>query len=185
VALTFDDGPTELTLPYLSVLARFQVKATFFVVGELCAVRPDLVSAIAAGGHELGGHGYTHRRFPTLSTSMLRTELARTAALLPPSERRRSLVRPPHGAVSLSSIVVCARASFTTALWSFDSGDCRTRRPEDVLGAFECDGASKAGAIVLLHEGQTWTLEALPSILSGLKETGHDMVTMREMLDQG
>ena len=185
VALTFDDGPTELTRAYLSVLDRFAVKATFFVIGELCAARPDLVSAIAAGGHELGGHGYTHRRFPTLSASMLREELVRTGALLPPIGRGRGLVRPPHGSVSLSSIVVCARASFTTALWSFDSGDCRTRRPEDVLGAFACDGASKAGAIVLLHEGQTWTLEALPAILSSLKETGHDLVTMGEMLGDG
>jgi peptidoglycan/xylan/chitin deacetylase (PgdA/CDA1 family) len=182
VALTFDDGPDDLTLGYLSVLERFQAKATFFVVGELCAARPDLVSAIAAAGHELGGHGYTHRRFPTLAPSELKDELVRTAALLPRSVFGRPLVRPPHGAVSLSSLVTCARASFTTALWSHDSGDWRTERSRDVLEAFESEEASKPGAIVLLHEGQPWTLEALPAILRGLREASHELVTMSEML---
>jgi peptidoglycan/xylan/chitin deacetylase (PgdA/CDA1 family) len=183
VALTFDDGPTELTRAYLSVLARFGAKATFFVVGELCVAHPELVSAIAAGGHELGGHGYTHRRFPTLPASVLRDEIVRTAALLPRNARGRALVRPPHGAVSLSSVLTCARASFTTALWSYDSGDWRTKRSGDVLKAFENEEASRPGAVVLLHEGQTWTMDALPAIVGGLTEAGHELVTMSEMLD--
>jgi peptidoglycan/xylan/chitin deacetylase (PgdA/CDA1 family) len=182
VALTFDDGPDDLTPGYLSVLARFRARATFFVVGERCAARPDLVSAIAAGGHELGGHGYTHRRFPSLAPFELKEELVRTAALLPKSVFGRALVRPPHGAVSLSSLVTCARASFTTALWSHDSGDWRTQRSRDVLEAFDSHHASKPGAIVLLHEGQPWTLEALPEILRGLEEANHELVTMSEML---
>jgi peptidoglycan/xylan/chitin deacetylase (PgdA/CDA1 family) len=182
VALTFDDGPTELTRAYLSVLERFRARATFFVIGELCVAHPELVSAIADGGHELAGHGYTHRRFPTLSASALKDELVRTAALLPRSAQGRALVRPPHGAVSLSSLVTCARASFTTALWSFDSGDWRTKRSADVIEAFHDEGASTPGAVVLLHEGQTWTMEALPAILGGLTEAGHQLVTMSEML---
>jgi peptidoglycan/xylan/chitin deacetylase (PgdA/CDA1 family) len=182
VALTFDDGPDDLTPGYLSVLERFQAKATFFVVGERCAARPDLVSAIAAAGHDLGGHGYTHRRFPTLAPSELKDELARTAALLPPSAFERPLVRPPHGATSLTSLVTCARASFTTALWSHDSGDWRTERARDVLDSFESEEARKPGAIVLLHEGQPWTLEALPAILRGLRDACHELVTVTEML---
>jgi peptidoglycan/xylan/chitin deacetylase (PgdA/CDA1 family) len=182
VALTFDDGPTALTRAYLSVLERFRARATFFVVGELCAAHPELVSAIAAGGHELGGHGYTHRRFTTLGAPALRDELARTAALLPPRAFGRALVRPPHGAVSLSSIVTCARASFTTALWSCDSGDWRTRRADEVLEAFRSGPALEPGAIVLLHEGQAWTMDALPAILRGLTERGHELVTLSEML---
>lgn len=183
IALTFDDGPDELTEGYLTALEGFGARATFFVVGELCAAHPDLVSRIAARGHELAGHGYTHRRFPTLSAAELRDELVRTAALLPPpSVGRRPLVRPPHGAVSVASILTCARAGFTTALWSHDSGDWCTERPEDVLAAFEHEEASRSGAIVLLHEGQTWTLEALPRILGRLKEAGHELVTVGELL---
>jgi peptidoglycan-N-acetylglucosamine deacetylase len=182
VALTFDDGPNELTRAYLDVLERFGAHATFFVVGELCAAHPELVSAIAAGGHELSAHGYTHRRFPSLSTSELRRELAGTASLLPQRLGRRSLVRPPHGAISLSSILTCASAGFTTVLWSHDSGDWCTTSADDVCAAFEDERALGPGAIVLLHEGQPWTLHALPTVLERLSEAGHDLVTVGELL---
>lgn len=182
VALTFDDGPHELTAAYLEVLARFGVRATFFVVGALCAAHPEIVSGIAAAGHEVAGHGYTHRPFPGLSAQVLRDELTRTAAMLPHSFSKQPLVRPPQGAVSLSSIVTCANAGFTTALWSHDSGDWCTTRADDVCTAFEGRLPLEAGAIVLFHEGQPWTLDALPTVLGKLIEAGHDLVTVGELL---
>jgi peptidoglycan/xylan/chitin deacetylase (PgdA/CDA1 family) len=182
VALTFDDGPSELTPAYLEVLERFGARATFFVVGKLCAAHPELVSAIAAGGHELSAHGYTHRRFPSLSRKELRKELTGTASLLPRCSGRRPLVRPPHGAVSLWSTLTCANAGFTTVLWSHDSGDWCTTRADDVCAAFEDERGLEPGAIVLLHEGQPWTLQALPRVLGRLSEAGHDLVTVGELL---
>lgn len=182
VALTFDDGPDELTPEYLDVLGRFGVKATFFVVGELCEQRPDLVARIAAEGHELAGHGYTHRPFPWLhQESLLEDELRRTAALLPGQRPHRPFVRPPHGALNVRSLLACARAGFTTVLWSFDSGDWCTSSPNDVSEAVRTSELGP-GAIVLLHEGQHWTLGALPSILEHLLETGHEPVTVGELL---
>jgi peptidoglycan/xylan/chitin deacetylase (PgdA/CDA1 family) len=178
IALSFDDGPCELTRDYLAVLERYRARATFFLVGEACASQPELVHAIAARGHELAGHGYTHRRFPTLSAAELEDELLRTQALLPPRSEGRLLVRPPHGAVSLSTIFVCARMGFTTALWSDDSGDWCTQSAADVRSA-----DWRPGAIVLMHEGQTWTLEALPRILGKLRQEGHELVTVGELLD--
>jgi peptidoglycan/xylan/chitin deacetylase (PgdA/CDA1 family) len=127
VALTFDDGPTSLTPEYLCLLDRLGVRATFFVVGEACAQYPHLVRAIASHGHELANHGYTHRRFTNLSSSELEQELQLTQELLDgvrTSEHR--LVRPPHGATSLRSMLNCSLAGFTTVLWSLDSGDSRT-----------------------------------------------------------
>ncbi len=179
VALTFDDGPTTLTRDYLSVLERFGARATFFVVGEQCVQHPELVHAVASAGHELAGHGYTHRRFTELTSFELRQELERTRALLP-GGRRRPLVRPPHGAVSLSSTIACARAGFTTVLWSHDSGDWRTERSDEVVRMF--DEELEPGAIVLLHEGQAWTLHALPEILKTLEKAGHELVTVGELL---
>jgi peptidoglycan/xylan/chitin deacetylase (PgdA/CDA1 family) len=180
VALTFDDGPTTLTRDYLSVLGRFDAKATFFVVGEQCVKHPELVHDVAKAGHELAGHGYTHRRFTELSAPELRDELERTRALLPESHRRRPLVRPPHGAVSLASTIACARAGFTLVLWSHDSGDWCTERSDDVVRSF--DRALEPGAIVLFHEGQDWTLHALPEILGTLRKAGHELVTVGELL---
>jgi peptidoglycan/xylan/chitin deacetylase (PgdA/CDA1 family) len=184
VALTFDDGPSELTHAYLDVLKAHGGRATFFLVGERCEKYPELVSAIADGGHELGGHGYTHRRFPTLRKSELRQELTRTAALLPLPNGKKPLVRPPHGAFSLSSIWTSARAGFTTVLWSHDSGDWCTRSAHQVCAAFDKDASMVAGAIVLLHEGQPWTLDALPTVLGKLSKEGHELVTVGELLDR-
>ncbi|HEX6276477.1 MAG TPA: polysaccharide deacetylase family protein [Polyangiaceae bacterium] len=180
VALTFDDGPTELTRGYLSVLARYDVKATFFVVGELCARYPELVDAIARAGHELAGHGYTHRRFTELTRAELRGELERTQALLPKCGRRRPFVRPPHGALSLRSSLECARAGFRLVLWSRDSGDWREKRASDVARAF--DTPPGAGDIVLCHDGQAWTLQALPAILENSRKAGHELCTVGELL---
>ena len=111
IALTFDDGPTPLTLDYLDVLERLGVRATFFLVGGLCAQHPELVQAIADRGHEVAGHGYTHRRFTALKDTELRDELWRTRALLPPNASGRTFVRPPHGAAKLTGAapVHCAR----------------------------------------------------------------------------
>lgn len=181
VALSFDDGPTPLTQQYLDVLEQLGVRATFFLVGELCAAHPEWVRDIAERGHELAGHGYTHRRFPTLSRAALASELARTKALLPPRPGKRQLVRPPYGAVSPSSLMTCALQGFTTVLWSLNSCDWRARDAAEVERAV-CESRTEAGEIVLLHEGQTLTIEALPRVVGSLKESGHELVTVGELL---
>jgi peptidoglycan/xylan/chitin deacetylase (PgdA/CDA1 family) len=182
VALSFDDGPTPLTEPYLDLLEQLGVRATFFLVGELCAAHPERVRAIAERGHELAGHGYTHRPFTTLSRAALKSELLRTSALLPRRPGKRQFVRPPYGAVSPSSLLTCARQGFTTVLWSLNSCDWRARDAAEVERAVGESRAS-AGDIVLLHEGQSLTIEALPRVVGSLKESGHELVTVGELLD--
>jgi peptidoglycan/xylan/chitin deacetylase (PgdA/CDA1 family) len=181
VALTFDDGPTPLTLDYLRVLEELGARATFFLVGELCAEHPELVRAIIDAGHEVAGHGYTHRRFTTLAPSELRGELEQTAALLPRPELRRAMVRPPYGALSLSTLLTCSSAGFTTVLWSHDSGDWQSRDAREIAAASTARPLN-AGEIVLLHEGQHWTLNALPAIIGSLRRSGHELVTVGELL---
>jgi peptidoglycan/xylan/chitin deacetylase (PgdA/CDA1 family) len=182
VALTFDDGPTELTGAYLETLARLGVRATFFVIGELCSQRPDDLAEIARRGHELGGHGYTHRPFSQLRPMELGDELTRTQDLLPPTPGNpRKLVRPPQGALSLTALLTCAVAGFTTVLWSDDSGDCRTECARDVVRSV-VEPPLASGAIVLLHDGQSWTLDALPEIVGRLRKAGHELVTVGEFL---
>lgn len=181
IALTFDDGPTPLTLSYLDALDRVGARATFFLVGELCQQHPELVAAIADRGHELAGHGYTHRRFTGFSTAELLSELEKTQALLPPPQAGRLLVRPPFGAVSLSSLLACARRGYTTVLWSLNSGDWRASNSSEVESAV-ASAPSSAGDILLFHEGQTLTLDALPAVVRNLKELGHEMVTVGELL---
>lgn len=180
VALTFDDGPASLTGEYLNVLAELDARATFFLVGEMCVEYPELVRAIAVQGHEVAGHGYTHRRFTSLTRAELEAELLGTAAVLPPTRGANKLVRPPYGAVSLATLATCARHGFTSVMWSLNSGDWRQRSAPDVANTF--DEAVAPGEIVLLHEGQPWTLDALPTIIKNLRKRGHELVTVSELL---
>src|SRR5689334_20270051 len=95
VALTFDDGPDGMTQEYLAVLAGLGVRAPFFAIGSMCEKRPELVTRIADAGHELGAHGYTHRKFPDLDTRELQSELRETQRFLPRTSSGKPLVRPP------------------------------------------------------------------------------------------
>jgi peptidoglycan/xylan/chitin deacetylase (PgdA/CDA1 family) len=183
IALTFDDGPGPLTHDYLATLARYEAKATFFVLGGRCVQYRSQLERIVQAGHEVAAHGYSHQTFSTLSREELQTELRETARLLPPE--RRPLVRPPRGDLSLGALRTCIFAKYTVALWSFDTEDWRHRSEERVVEAFERgrrEGRVRAGAIVLLHDDQRWTLNALPRILESLRKDGYELVTVGSLL---
>ena len=180
VALTFDDGPDHLTPGYLEVLDQLDVPATFFLLGKTATRYPELVRAYLRRGHQLASHGYDHARFPTLSRRALLDQCARTEAALGGQISGRPWVRPPHGAVDASTIVALLAASYTVALWSVDSLD-HADRDVDALVARCSPAAIGGGDVVLLHEGQPWTLQALPRIVAGLQDAGLECVTMHDL----
>ena len=182
IALTFDDGPDPLTREYLDLLDELRVRATFFVVGALVEKRPDDLAETVRRGHEVAGHGFRHIPFPTLRGGALSGELLLTRDLLPPPVLKLPLVRPPRGSVSLGSVLRTRALGFTTVIWSVDSDDCRTKDPrvvEDRLAPRNVTG----GDILLLHEGQRWTLDALPVAVARLRSAGFELVTVSELLD--
>jgi peptidoglycan/xylan/chitin deacetylase (PgdA/CDA1 family) len=181
LALTFDDGPHELTRAYLDVLDAHGASASFFLVGRECTARPDDVLEIVRRGHEVWGHGFTHTTFDRLPIARLLDELRATSDLVPPMPRRRPLLRPPRGVVTLRSLAACAAAGYTTALWSLDSGDWRETRP-DAIAVAVAPARVAPGEVVLLHEGQRCTLAALPRILEGLRAAGYELVTVGDLL---
>ncbi len=180
VALTFDDGPDTMTLTYLELLKKLDVVVTFFVIGDHVRALPQMVRACHDGGHEVAGHGMTHTAFPKLSRAALLEELNGTQALLPPSRTKVPLVRPPKGAKNFRSVAEVAAAGYTTVMWSLDSDDCRTDNAEEV--AARVVNETRNGDIVLLHEEQQWTLDALPKIVNGLRARGFSFVTVGELI---
>jgi peptidoglycan/xylan/chitin deacetylase (PgdA/CDA1 family) len=179
VALTFDDGPDAMTGRYLDVLGELGVAATFFVIGENAAAAPDLVAEVVRRGHEIGGHGWSHRPFPAMSSGDLREEIRRTAAVLP---RPIRLVRPPRGALSLRALVEVASSGYVTVLWSLDSDDCRTQDPTAVEARLSPTKV-RAGDIVLMHEMQPWSLRALRSAVPRLRDAGFAFSTVSDLID--
>ncbi len=180
VALTFDDGPDRLTGRYLDLLDRLAVRATFFLIGKQIEPDPRMINEYLCRGHEVASHGHSHRKFPTLSSAELRDELRRTSALLPPAVGMQ-LVRPPHGAVSARSVASCAFFGFSTVMWSLNSMDYKLRDGRGVAAQISSQPVS-GGEIILLHEGQEWTLSALPLIVESLRQRGFTLSTVGDML---
>jgi peptidoglycan/xylan/chitin deacetylase (PgdA/CDA1 family) len=181
VALSFDDGPEEMLPRYLDALDAGGARATFFLLGECCARRPASVLEIVRRGHEVASHGFTHKRFTLMSRAELDDELNRTYDLLPVARTVRPLLRPPQGATSLRSLARSSMRGYTTVLWSLDSDDCRTQDPAALIE--KCAPKNVApGEILLLHEGQEWTLAALPAIIANLRDDDYELVPVGELL---
>ena len=180
IALTFDDGPDELTPKYLDMLDDLGVPATFFVCGENAEANPQLIREYMRRGHQVANHGYDHTRFTKLSRRELLDQLERTEHVIGGQVTGRAWVRPPHGKLDPTSLVTMRAAGYVVALWSVDSCDYDIRDASQL--AEQCSPANVgAGDVLLFHEGQSWTLEALPTIVAGLHASGLECVTMHDL----
>lgn len=181
ISLTFDDGPDAETLELLDLLDELDVLATFFVIGRQAVESPDLIEQMVSRGHDVASHGYCHRKVTRMLPSELAADLERTHAALPPMPARK-LFRPPHGDISAASLGIIAALGYTTVLWSIDSLDSRplsaTRVAEEVRLS-----TPSPGDILLLHEGEATTREALPMIVSHLRAHGLRIVPITTMLE--
>jgi peptidoglycan/xylan/chitin deacetylase (PgdA/CDA1 family) len=181
VAITFDDGPDHLTERYLDLLDELQVPATFFVLGKHCERHPALAREYVRRGHQIASHGWDHQRFPALTWNALRDQLERTDAVLGPQPTSRPWVRPPYGKVDARVLGQLLAHGAMIALWSLDSHDYEVRDPDELVARCAPDKVAP-GEVILLHEGQEWTLDALPRIVEGLRGAGYSMVTMADLL---
>lgn len=180
VAITFDDGPDELTPRYLDLLDDLGVPATFFVVGDHVAAHPGMVREYLRRGHQIAGHGYDHTRFTKLDRRALIEQCERTDAALGGQLSGRSWVRPPHGSLDTMSLLALRAAGYVVALWSVDSCDYGDHDPAVLVE--RCSPAHvSAGDVLLFHEGQQWTLDALPPIVTALQAAGLECVTMHDL----
>ena len=180
VAITFDDGPDHLSERYLDVLDELRIPATFFLIGRLAESRPDLVREYLRRGHQLAGHGYDHTRFNALGRRALLDQCSRTELVLKDYLGGRPWVRPPHGVLDAASIVTLLAGGYAIALWSFDSADYGDKDPESIAERCAPDKIA-AGEVLLFHEGQQWTLDALPRVVKSLQAAGYECVTMHDL----
>jgi peptidoglycan/xylan/chitin deacetylase (PgdA/CDA1 family) len=178
VALTFDDGPDHMTEEYLDLLDKLGVPATFFLIGKRAANRPDLIREYVRRGHQIAGHGFDHARFTKLSRRALLDQCAKTEDALGGQVTGKLWVRPPHGSLDASSLVNLVASGYTVAMWSLDACDYATTDAKDLI---ENCKPVKGGDVLLLHEGQQWTLDALPSIVSRIHDAGLECVTMHDL----
>jgi len=181
VALTFDDGPDpDHTPQILDVLAFYEVRATFFVVGEQARKQPDLLRRIAQDGHTLGNHTDTHVRCPALFPERFRHEIRAgdaTIEMICPGAPR-SPFRPPYGELAVRQLWELLRAHRRVVLWSRDSRDYRCAPPSEIahLGL-----TLRPRDILLMHDRFPSTVEALPRLLDRLRGRGIPAVSLADV----
>jgi len=192
IAITFDDGPDpDWTPAILDILKAHRVKATFFLVGEEAERYPWLVERIAAEGHEIGNHSYTHPNLVKASESIVRLELNATQRLLESlTGRSTTLFRPPYNADAkpthleeLRPISIAQSMGYLTVLENIDPKDWQKPGKEKLLARVKTE--RNDGNILLLHDGggdRSSTAEALPAILDYLEERGDRVVSIGDLL---
>jgi peptidoglycan/xylan/chitin deacetylase (PgdA/CDA1 family) len=190
LALTFDDGPNDPhTLRLLDVLAKHEVKATFFMIGRFVAERPEIARAVAQAGHVIGNHTYTHSNLFFASGSGLARELDDCERALTDAVGEHSkLFRPPWGLRRPGTLRAAAGRGLSTVMWSVTGYDWKLLTAE----AIERRVARqlRGGDVVLLHDGghrhmgmdRAPTVAATERLIARYSAEGYSFVTVPEMM---
>ncbi len=189
VALTFDDGPGAETWDVLALLKRYKMHATFFVNGQNVANNPDALAAIAADGHVVGNHTWTHASLPSLNKAGLRREIDDTSTLIVEQTGHvPTIMRPPFGDFTGKTNQFVRSRGLLPIMWTIDSDDWQLSNPQTIATNVLNSPALKPGAVILLHDGsanRSATVDALLMILDGLTARGLRSVTIPELLRAG
>ncbi|VXB93020.1 Polysaccharide deacetylase [Exiguobacterium sp. 8H] len=186
VALTFDDGADGAnTNKILDILAKNNVKATFFLTGSGANNHPQYIKNIAAKGHQLGNHSYTHPDFTKLAATQMKSELDRTEALIKSltGKTTKPIFRAPFGAVNSTVLSGVGAAGYGyTIQWNIDTIDWKGLTASQINTKVQTN--IKPGSIVLMHTGAgaPGTPLALPTMISQLKAKGYKFVTVSQLL---
>ncbi|MFH8599220.1 polysaccharide deacetylase family protein [Streptomyces flaveolus] len=180
--LTFDDGPDARYTPsILDTLAEYDVRATFFVCGEMADYNKDLLSRMADEGHVVGNHTWSHPLLTKLNRSRIRTEMERTCEVIEKAygEAPRWF-RAPYGAWNRAAFQLGAELGMEPLAWTVDSLDWTTPGTATIIDRVE-DGAAP-GVVVLSHDAggnRSQTVRALRSYLPQLLDSGYHLTVPR------
>jgi cellulose synthase/poly-beta-1,6-N-acetylglucosamine synthase-like glycosyltransferase/peptidoglycan/xylan/chitin deacetylase (PgdA/CDA1 family) len=191
VALTFDDGPSSWTPRIAAVLKRFNVPATFFVVGSQAQRHPDIVSQLHRDGFELGNHTFTHADLGTLPGWAAQAQVGLTESVLAGAAGIRSrLLRPPYSStpeavtpLEAGALLRLARDGYVIALSNFDSEDWNRPGVADIVRRATPPG--RTGGIVLMHDGggdRSETVAALTRLIPRLRARGFQFATVSRVM---
>lgn len=191
-ALTFDDGPhPEFTPRLLEILARHQVKATFFVVGKSAQQYPELLRQMAEAGHAIGNHTWDHPSLPLIDRQERKTQIRACDEVIASYGQR--LFRPPFGHLNLAARFDLFRLGYQVVTWNLMAVDWLDHDASWLVGRLQ--EKIRPGSIVLLHDAlyqvpekrfadRTTTLEAVDLLLHHLGDV-YRFVTVPELFTFG
>ncbi len=188
IALTFDDGPSEGTLPLLEYLDREKVFATFFQCGMNVRRLPNIAGQVAAAGHQLGNHTYSHPKLLFKSTEFIEREFTEAQKIITLETGLAPMVlRPPYGFRWTGMRVVQEKLALLNVLWTVIGNDWRW--PAERIMRHVIQHCSPGG-IVCLHDGRavqpkpdiSQTLKAVRTIVPFLKDQGYNFLVVSDLL---
>ena len=183
IALTFDDGPNQETLRILEILKRYDIKATFFFLGNQIEQFPDITRRAKQEGHAVGMHGFEHIKMCELNDEDFIETIQKTQKVFLEILRDKpDYFRPPFGMITKDQIKFLFKKGIKTIVWSVQSDDYR---PETTMGEIVNNVREKAypGAVVLLHNNEK-TISALPQIIQILKKEGYSFYKIPDLFNE-
>ncbi len=182
IALTFDDGPVATTPAVLDILARHEVPATFFCIGQRVRENPALVRQLGAAGHLIGNHSFTHHFFIDLfSTRRLSREISDTdAAIVAAIGRQPRLFRPPYGVTTPNFARAIRRTGHLCIGWNVRSMDTVVRDEQQLLSNMV--RALAPGAVFLFHDSSAATVGMLDEFIRQARQRGFRIVPLDQLL---
>jgi peptidoglycan/xylan/chitin deacetylase (PgdA/CDA1 family) len=186
IALTFDAGIPSPNIPIiLDHLKNAGVKSTMFLTGKWAEGHPEYMARMAAEGHEMGNHSFSHPDFPTISNSAMVDEVnrAETSIQRLSGKAAKPWFRFPSGARDARTNRVVADLGYYSIYWSLDSLDWE----EDVSPAQvmqRTTSMAKSGDIIVMHLTSPQTAQVLPEVISRLRARGFELVLVSELLSE-
>ena len=182
ISISFDCAyGAEYTQGILDVLNEYDVKCTFFVVDFWAKKYPDVLKAIVENGHEIGTHSTTHPKMSKLSTTEIKEELTTSINTITElTGQKVELFRAPFGDYDNDVLTIAEGMGLYTIQWDVDSIDWKDISAKQITSRVV--NKTKSGSIILCHNNGLHTLEALPYVLSNLKEKGYEFVKISELI---
>lgn len=182
IAISFDCAwGVDYTDTLLSVMAEENVKCTFFAVRFWSEKYPEYLLKISEAGHEIGTHSSTHPYMSKLDAAAIEKELTDSSSAIEKiTGQKVTLFRPPYGDYDDLLIETAERLGLYTIQWSVDSLDWKDLSAGEITE--RVIKRVKSGAIVLFHNQGKHTAEALPAIITALKEKGYEFVPIGELI---
>ena len=187
VALSFDAAwGNDDTQNILDILAKHNVKVTFFMTGEWMGKYPEDVKRIAAAGHDLGNHSENHKQMSRLSEQQCKDELMKAHKRIKElTGIEMDLFRPPYGDYNNMVVGTARECGYYTIQWDVDSLDWKDYGADSIIKKCTEHKNLGKGSIILMHNGAKYTPEALERVITGLKDKGYELVPISQLIHKG
>jgi len=183
IALSFDDGPAELTNTVLDILKANQAEAAFFLIGKKIPGNDALLKRMVQEGHIIGNHSFSHHPLFDLfgSGKMLNDMTAMNQLVKNITGLTPRFFRPPYGVTNPNLKKAVMSGGFISIGWSIRSYDTVIKNPRRLVSKIL--SGLKPGAILLLHDTSETTVAILPKLLKAIQQKGFQIVRLDKMVN--